>query len=202
VSLNVSDDLRTLRIRGFIVDTIAFVAPNILEFRPRTRTSGPLIWATPEEEGRNLRMLSELHATAAVATRAFQYSDGETRHRQLARTLIYDILTTGEAADVDGAYKVWQYLLALLNLTPLAPGADDAAIMREYEETRKPDGVRMEQFEHSWFMFGVGRSICTTAGGDFGRVPFGTTAGDLVCVFKGGAVPYLLRKYEGCFEIK
>lgn len=39
--------------------------------------------------------------------------------------------------------------------------------------------------------------FCITTEGYMGRVPNGTKTGDVVAVFLGGKVPFVLRKYEG-----
>ena len=57
---------------------------------------------------------------------------------------------------------------------------------------------------HSATAFGTNRSVCATVRGDLGRVPFGTEPDDLVCVMKGGIVPYLLRrrkKKDECYAL-
>jgi hypothetical protein len=100
-SLRISEDLQTLTIHGFVVDTISVVAPNVLKFITRVKApgwTGPLIWMTKEEnEERSMRYVSELHGAKATAASAFRYSEGVSRDRELARTLCCDILPTGEA---------------------------------------------------------------------------------------------------------
>lgn len=83
---------------------------------------------------------------------------------------------------------------------PLPAGAHLEALQRDVDNERLP-GIRKEDFMHSATFFGTGRSVCGTAGGDLGRVPFGTLAEDLVCIFKGGIVPCLLRKDDRCYRL-
>ncbi|KAI9739961.1 MAG: hypothetical protein M1818_005017 [Claussenomyces sp. TS43310] len=200
-SAKISDDLQTLTVTGFIVDAIAIVAPPGLKFARRVRSSGSLIWQTPEEEqARFFEIATELRGARAAAASAFQYTEGVSRERELARTFCCDMLTTGEAADIDGANETLKWMMQAFDLFPPPPGTDIEAMVREIQLLRPP-GIMIEQFMHSATMFGVGRSVCATTGGDIGRVPFGTQAGDLVCVLQGGIVPCLLRLENDCYKL-
>ncbi|KAF2688105.1 HET-domain-containing protein [Lentithecium fluviatile CBS 122367] len=43
------------------------------------------------------------------------------------------------------------------------------------------------------------RRFCATSGGRLGHVPRGTAVGDLICVFYGGSVPYVIRPVDNGF---
>jgi hypothetical protein len=104
------------------------------------------------------------------------------------------------SVDIKDAYKFFLWLMKGLELFAPAPDADLAALQREINDTR-PLGIRIEPFMHSAMLYGTGRSVCATASEDLGRVPFGARAGDLVCIFKGGVVPYLLRPDNGHYRL-
>jgi hypothetical protein len=150
------------------------------------------------------KIATELENGLQIAKYAFKYNEGLSRDRELARTLCCDILMTGEKADIDDAYKVHQWVIngfKLYALNPLPEKLEEITALQREVETTKPPGVRMEQFMHSAVSLGTGRSVCATARGDLGRVPFGALSGDLVCVFKGGIVPYLLREEGARYKL-
>ncbi|RFU35558.1 hypothetical protein B7463_g753, partial [Scytalidium lignicola] len=196
-SLKVSEDLQILTVGGYIVDTISVVAPNIRKFRQAEATmkSGPLTWwMTPEEEiARFIVEATEMHGAKEASKRAFIYQEGSSRDKELSRTLCCNILATGERIDIDAAYKVYQWFNKLI-YAPHLDSNQGPDVTGKEEKDFSPPGVQGEKFMHSVVFFGTGRSVCATEKGDMGRVPFGTKVGDLVCIFKGGKVPYILRQ--------
>ncbi|KAF1994471.1 HET-domain-containing protein [Amniculicola lignicola CBS 123094] len=59
------------------------------------------------------------------------------------------------------------------------------------------NGKYFALIEQDFFHFCKGRRFCSTKGGSIGWVPESARSGDLVAVFHGGRVPYILRPCEG-----
>lgn len=201
LSLSVSDDLQILKITGFIVDSTAVVAPNIYKYSSAKEISGPLVNITEEEDAaRSFKIMTELQNIAKIAASAFKYDEGQSRELELIRTLGCDILATGEPVDIASADKVYRYWAKTATYYPFGVQTDIETKKRELDALL-PTDIQTESFMHSFVLFDTGRSLCTTTSGDLGRVPFGTKPGDLICIFKGGIVPYLLRLENGYYKL-
>ncbi|KAG4432042.1 hypothetical protein IFR05_012481 [Cadophora sp. M221] len=201
-----SDDNQVLKVEGCIVDNVAVIAPEVAQFVPKAIRSqtGPLTWLTKEEDQeRAVWMTGGLLNGLEIAKSAFKY-EGIARERELARAMCCDLLMTGERANIDRAHQVHQWAIKTMQNYVLQPFPEDPkelkALQLEIEST-KPVGVRMEEIMNSIASFGSGRSVCATARGDLGQVPFGTQPGDLVCILKGGIVPFLLREDGDCYRL-
>ncbi|KAL5315559.1 hypothetical protein ACEPPN_016427 [Leptodophora sp. 'Broadleaf-Isolate-01'] len=205
--ITVSDGNQVLTVEGYIVDTVAVIAPEVAQFVPtaiRSQT-GPLTWLTKEEDqDRAVWMAGRLLNGLEIAKSACKYEEGLARERELARTMCCDLLMTGERANIDRAHQVHQWAIKTFQTYVLQPLPEDPeelkALQRELEST-KPLGVRMEEITNSMASFGSRRSVCATTRGDLGQVPFGTQPGDLVCILKGGIAPFLLREDGDCYRL-
>jgi hypothetical protein len=203
----VSDDKRVLTIEGYIVDSIAIVAPEVAQSIPKAirLQTGPLVWLTREEDQeRAVWMTGSLLNCLEPAKSAFKYEEGLTRDRELARTMCCDLLMTGERANIDRAHQVHQWAIKTMQtyvLQPLPEDPEEMKALRQEMESTKPVGVKMEEITNPIASFGSGRSVCATVRGDLGQVPFGTHPGDLVCILKGGIVPFLLREDGDCYQL-
>ncbi|KAK0117706.1 hypothetical protein ONS95_012035 [Cadophora gregata] len=198
--ITVSDDKKVLTVEGYIVDSIAIIAPEVPPAIPKAVRSqtGPLIWLTKnEDQERAVWQAAVLMDCLEIAKSAHKYPDGLAREKELARTMCCDLLMTDERANIDRAHQVHQWTIKTMQTYVLQPIPEDPDELRALQlelEKSKPVGVRMEEIMNSFASFCSGRSICATAGGDLGQVPFGTRPGDLVCILKGGIVPFLLRE--------
>lgn len=47
----------------------------------------------------------------------------------------------------------------------------------------------------------AGRYIAMTAGGHSGLVPANARAGDVVAIFSGGCIPFILRRQGDCYHL-
>jgi hypothetical protein len=57
-------------------------------------------------------------------------------------------------------------------------------------------------FLYSLSAYANGRKFCVTNKGHMGRVPYGSSIGDKVCIFFGGCVPFVLRECgDGTFRL-
>jgi hypothetical protein len=52
---------------------------------------------------------------------------------------------------------------------------------------------------HGAQIFSIGRNVCVTARGYMGRVPHGSASGDIICIFEGANVPFVIRECGGGF---
>ncbi|PVH83121.1 HET-domain-containing protein [Cadophora sp. DSE1049] len=205
--ITVSDDKKVLTVEGYNVDSVAVIAQEVPPAIPKAIRSqtGPLIWLTKEEDQeRAAWQAAGLMNCLGIAKYAFKYPQGLAREKELARTMCCDLLMTDERANIDRAHQVHQWTIKTMQTYVLQPIPEDPDEFRALQlnlEMSKPVGVRMEEIMNSIASFGSGRSVCATAGGDLGQVPFGTRPGDLVCILKGGIVPFLLREDGECYRL-
>ncbi|KAH7380875.1 heterokaryon incompatibility protein-domain-containing protein [Cadophora sp. MPI-SDFR-AT-0126] len=205
--ITASDDKRVLIVEGYIVDSVAKIAPEVPPAIPKAIRSqtGPLIWLTKEEDQERLAwQAAGLMNGLDVAKSAFKYREGVVRERELARTMCCDLLMTDERANIDRAHQVHQWWIKTVLTYMLKTIPEDPEEFRALQlelEMSKPVGVRMEEITNSSVSFGSGRCVCATVEGDLGQVPFGTRPGDLICIFKGGIVPFLLRKDGDYYQL-
>jgi hypothetical protein len=49
-------------------------------------------------------------------------------------------------------------------------------------------------------MYNIGRRLCATSTNHIGSVPHGSLVRDVICIFEGGRVPFVLRECgSGCY---
>ncbi|KAF8866367.1 hypothetical protein BDZ45DRAFT_579097 [Acephala macrosclerotiorum] len=46
-------------------------------------------------------------------------------------------------------------------------------------------------------MYSIGRRMCFTTSGYIGSVPHESQIGDMICIFEGGKVPFVVRNKSG-----
>jgi hypothetical protein len=112
-----------------------------------------------------------------------RYPTGELLRDAFWRTLVCNIDMQGRKVGPEyGEY--WQlvhhfYCRGLEALATRLSAADISAMM---------------SFEEPMSMFSEGRKFCTTSNGYMGWAPQQAKLGDIVCIFKGSTVPFLLRE--------
>ncbi|CZR60406.1 uncharacterized protein PAC_10302 [Phialocephala subalpina] len=127
-SVSVSNDLQTLILQGYIMDSVAMVSPNTSRFVPKVMKSGPFrVWLTKEEaEERTSVMAAGIMDGLEIAKSASQYNEGHSRDRELARTLCCNMLMTGKKADIDSAYRVHRWIITVMKAYAMKPLLEDS----------------------------------------------------------------------------
>lgn len=210
-SLEICKDKKTLRIRGYVIDTISSIIPftrkveeeevnpalpaeyaRIMLGAKRTLEScdrlmdqafGPVIPAT----GRGLVGAALQHFTGVSPLPIPVAPD---REEVLWRTLCCDLTPMGQRAPARYAagFQVWRMALRITDNNGVVHAwmGDKALYDRHHIHARECDAA----IRTYW----IGRNFCVTGRGRLALVPHDCSrVGDKICIFKGGPVPFVLR---------
>jgi hypothetical protein len=210
----------TLRIRGWVIDTIATVNtwtrvrdderinPGAIHIQEAIRVQcmrvsadidklisttfgGPAISARPIVQSALGRLTKGLLPTWPVKImKEFE--------EPLMRTLCCDLTPKGERAPVDryrGGYEYWRDAFSKTN----AHGQTYVWLT----DRRLWDLHRFNarEVEHAIRTYTFGRNLCVTRGRTLAHAPHGSQRGDKIVIFKGGRVPFLIRDIGGGYSL-
>lgn len=182
ISARFSNGDSVLHVKGKAIDSIHALAQNVLKVTPnapKNRTH------TNEEDAEG-----EFHALRFQAwikeCRDFAFDNENAmppkRFEAYWKTLTCDLTSTYQRTPPDFADLVTRYIeLALKGFT---------------DDVQPEAAADMVEAEQCLSVFSMRRRFCTTVHGRFGLVPLGAEAGDVMCIFYGGKVPYLIRPKE------
>lgn len=204
-------DEKTLRIRGYAIDTISSINDSINEVDEElTNPALPVEFARVMLSGkRKMESWDKLIARAfgrvidptpkGLAATAMKYFTGVSpipapvvpeREEALWRTACCDLTPTGERAPARyaGGAQVYRMAFRLTDNNGVVHRwmADKALFDRHHFDARNyATAVRK---------YCTGRNLCVTRRGRLGNVPHSVSkVGDKICIFKGGDVPFVLR---------
>ena len=193
--LSISEDKTVLTIRGIVIDTISqlnttYVTMEKLDNDP-----------TKENNQKRVRLEEKkgLDCCETLAQAAHKFPENHTREEALWRTLCCDRLPTIPHTRAPEEFGIGYKLLRILNRATTAEGEYD---MNKIDlDWVRANMVHSTALSNAMLKFTVGRRLCVTTGGYLGRVPFGSEAGDTICILFGGCVPFVLRECdEGTFK--
>ena len=176
--ISISPDTRLLYVRAIHVDTIKVVTEP-LKFYDNTSL---------DMKRFNSLWAFEQASRALVQNNAhnIRYSTADRIENALWRTLVCDV-TKNAAGDLTrpAPSSFANSYLAFLRLQDLVTDPNTSIIERTMRESQP----FMRAFEPS----ARGRRFCVTLDGFVGLVPARAQKGDGICVFLGGAVPFVIR---------
>jgi hypothetical protein len=197
---SLSGDDRVLTLRGAFLDRIAAVGSPFIEF----------VWIDAfrhdfPKRAKEFLALGPSRAAAPTIINRFQWyavadwlrecqdlaSDrgngrlSAARLEQLCRTLLWDIPAPDgrKSLSVDRCAMFAQYMLAT-----------EKRVLHEREQWWMDKFRALDaKFTSEVGVVFMGRRFCVTERGHIGSVPAGAEAGDKICLFYGGSMPYVIR---------
>lgn len=117
----------------------------------------------------------------------FVIPEGQTREEAIWRTFACDMTPQSRRLPASSiiAYQFYRNFVDALD--------------EEGNLTRTVDvqtGLVVMQYLVGAKMYNIGRNLCATREGHIGCVPHGSVVGDVIGIFQGGTVPFVLRKSE------
>jgi hypothetical protein len=113
----------------------------------------------------------------------------QQREETLWRTLCCNLTVSGEKAPAryGEGFKLWRMIFGITDNNGQVNSrlGDRTAWERHQADAR--------EYEHAYRKYTFGRSLCITGRGRLGSVPCCSRAGDKICLFKGGRVPFIVR---------
>jgi hypothetical protein len=193
-----------------------------VDYAASSSTISDLRWSSDEPEllcvdGYQIDHISDItsleSASRVLGSQAFEwkafvenanptYLTGEPIDDVLWRTLIGGCVDAAKCDDMRESFKAFMTIREVLRENPQSPQEIDAILERESID---PDEFREYTWKQQSFQSEIhhSRRIFWTGNGFLGLGPVSARVGDVVCVFKGGRVPYVVRKIpdgSGCFN--
>lgn len=190
-TINISADGRLLHIRGIYLDSIEAITEPLKEDPAALTELGV---------GRFKRFWDFLRASCALVDmcrNTLRYPPGQKSDNALWRTLICDM-----TKDVTGNLKrpappsFASSYSACLRLQDFMTNPDTETAMRNNFKAVERIARESQAFVGAFEPAVKGRRFCVTQDGYMGLVPARATKGDGICVFLGGAVPFVIRKTD------
>jgi hypothetical protein len=195
VALSISEDAKVLRIKGYKLDVISRAATNILGiFKAKTPVEAGVSGFEKEQIGWEKGWFEECDDIALVAQ---PHPGGEDFVDVMARVLV-----CSQMSDKDGG-------ISGHSATPEHPLLREVYRLHrqildnrdEYESGEKVLGDEeakdLYQYTNALIFAVAGRRFCSTGKRYLGWVPRAAVAGDIICIFAGGEVPFIIRPLEG-----
>lgn len=183
------DDDKTLRIRGYAVD-------SILVTTDKTRKVGDINSNLGFISETNKRLLKEklaLERCDKLIAEILGPATSDHHEEHLWRSLCCDLTATGERAPskYSEAFKFWRSVFRATN--------DQGQIQTFLLDQQI---LESRDFEYAMRKYTLGTSFCITKSGRLARVPHKSRPGDRICIFRGGRVPFVIRDAEkGYFQL-
>jgi hypothetical protein len=168
------DDPKLLRVDGYQIDQISDIT-------------------SMESASRFLGNNAAFEWKSFVENSGSTYVNGELIHDVLWRTLVGGCIDTDKCDDMRESFRAFMVIQEVLKEDPQSSQEIDDILERKSidpDEFREYTGkLRPFQSEihHS-------RRLFRTQNGFLGLGPMSAKVGDVVCIFKGGRVPYVIRK--------
>lgn len=193
-TLNISADGRLLHVRGIYLDSIeAITEPFVRDATSFDSVSGRF---------NSLNCLWDFQHSCRALVKEYsntvRYPPGEGVANAFWRTLICD-MTKDVAGNLTrpAPFSVASSFLAcgdLEKFTANTHSTDLGAAWRDNPGALEKLFADTQPFLTAFEPMAQDRRFCVTADGYMGLVPKGATKGDGICVFLGGAVPFVIRK--------
>lgn len=212
--LKICDNDTTLKIRGWVIETIKDVNPLTRKVEQEKVNPGipsieMRILAQEKRAIEDCDKLLAAHFKPPISAKpmvssAFHhltrglvpnlgYKPPPELEEPLWRTLCCDLTPKGDRAPnaYAGGWKYWREMFRITN--------KNGFIFLNFGERKYWDLYRFDarEVEHAVRRWTFGRNFCVTREGALVHAPHGTKAGDKVVVFKGGRVPFLVRDVAG-----
>jgi hypothetical protein len=179
-----SNDDSVLHLNGIIVDEICMLAQCPLDISQECDTGFDSTSARNKES-------VWIKECQSLATNACHNLSAEERKETFYRTMLCDLTDKGTQAPAEYSGYFEGFLKALCSDTEEAE--DGEGILKNLQ-----CGYTVEA---SMVKFAVSRRFCITREGRMGQAPRTAEIGDLICIFEGGRVPFVLkRKVEEKFS--
>ena len=183
---------------GDVVHLVSSVAPPTEYNNLPSDTSAPEVW-----EGYLFQRIPQscwINESSSMAASCQRYQDGASRDAAFRSTLIGNtpnfctVSPDGQKLETnpDHAFYYWHFRQFLYKLCPngVVNGAGILQLCLVLAQHMKAH----RRFEGAYMVVSQGRRFFTTLGGYMGIGPPGMREGDLVCVFLGGKVPWVVRQ--------
>ena len=194
-TIKISADGRLLHVRGIYVDSIEAITdppqevPHTLDFiSARFQYLWNFEWAS--------------QALVHKHKKTLRYSPGEGLTNALWRTLICDITkdVTGNLTRPAPSSLATSFL-ACLELQNIMTNGDTEAAWRNNRDAVERVVRESQPFIEAFEPLVKGMRFCVTRDGYTGMVPARARSGDGICVFLGGAVPFVIRKTDSGYYL-
>ena len=184
--MSICDAAQVLTLSGFIVDTIKDVGTKSLTW---TTTDAAITSLEAETlQAHNIREgLKECDSIASIAN---PYPTGQDFEETIWRSLICNRLATGHIPGSEYAVTIPLYRYVIEHIDELL----NHQLAHVDVDFLQRNQALTDNYAAAIDKWTSGRVFCATNGRLLGWVPPGTTAGDLVCIFSGTEVPYVLRQ--------
>ena len=146
-----------------------------------------------------------INETSCMAASCRRYRDDASRDAAFAKTLVANTTVSADGyCDTDKdvekkpdptLHHYWHFRQFLYKLCP--NGVVNGAPIPQLVLILRQHMVGYELFRKAYMMTCQGRRFFTTLGGYMGIGPPGMRIDDLICVFLGGAVPWIVRQEGG-----
>jgi hypothetical protein len=186
--LRISSDRATLTIKGYTISTISRIGPFTRKAEQPTPNIGDTASyrlyqrAKIKDEKRQVADLDD------ITSFDFIIPEGQPREEAIWRTFACDMTPTARRLPASSviAYQFYHSLIDAVdeegNLNPARSADGQTALILEYLYAAK--------------LFNTMRNLCATTAGHIGSVPHGSVVGDVIGIFQGGTVPFVLRESE------
>jgi hypothetical protein len=208
--MSLSNDSDILIIRGGLVDRVIIVGHH------HNFTNKPLTFEIAEDRQTQIRELSIFFSHfEQISAGITEYPTGEEISDVKWRTLVGNkvllaypqlkarLESQGGSSRYEPAppnfadsYKYFSVWLQWYRGIQQGPGV---MVVPAYSNIELP--ANSDDFLRSKEHVIRGRKFCHTEKGYFGQVPRDTAPGDLVCIFSGGGVPFIVRKQNETYQI-
>ena len=200
VKVSRTDKLNRISLAGKLCDAVlvnSSIAPAFVPSGPMRRN------ATEESVLRYIRPLYPwILESSSIATVCHRYADESAREIAYSHTLSGNVrycpgtscATSSHRADVTDHFDLcyWHFRQWLAKMFP--GGVVNGAPIRQLEYILSPHQERFNHFMLSYILVAENRRYFATLGGYMGVGPPGMQPGDVVCVFLGGRVPWVIRQ--------
>ena len=192
-TIKISADGRLLHVRGIILDNIQATT------EPMEENPAALDFASGRSNSLNCLWDFE-HASRVLVYKykdTLRYPPGEGLTNAFWRTLIRD-MTRDVAGNLTrpAPSSFASSFLACAELQDFMTNADTEAAMHDDPEAVEKIVAGSQPFIEACEPVVKGTRFCVTQDGYMGLVPTRAAKGDLICVFMGGAVPFVIRRTD------
>lgn len=204
--VSLSANQKVLTLRGIKVDSISNLTKTTRKYTEAQNPNEPeemfgMIDVSQSRRRFEKKLTSE---SEQVSESCWNFPEGQTREDAFWRTVACD-MTAGYKRMKNAhkaGYRFWQPYMAAMDSDG---NVDQEKHMQGNSKVLEELGGLPPEYDEWMYavtIHSVARNVCATAGGRMGLVSCETLPDDIVCVFLGGEVPFILRPTgDGLFKL-